>query len=43
MNDLGLSGEQIDRLYHVLLGSMGVAFLVGMAIMYGLERVFHFC
>ena len=41
MNEL--SGEQIDRIYHVLMVGMGCAFLTGMLFQWGLAKVFGWC
>ena len=38
-----LSGEQVDRLYYILMGGMAVAFVFGGACVYALERMFHYC
>ena len=38
-----MSGEQIDRLYHILLMGMGLAFLAGMLLQWGLGGVFGWC
>ena len=38
MNEL--SGEQIDKIYHILLVGMGLAFLAGMLFQWGLAKVF---
>lgn len=38
-----MSGEQVDRLYYILMAGMGVAFACGGAVTWALERMFHFC
>lgn len=38
-----LSGEQVDRLYYVLIGGMAIAFVCGAAFTWALERMFHYC
>ena len=38
-----MSGEQIDRLYGVLVFGMGLAFVCGVGAMWALERMFHYC
>ena len=38
-----MSGEQIDRLYGVLVFGMGVAFVCGAAFLWAFERMFNLC
>lgn len=38
-----MSGEQIDRLYHLFLAGMALAFVAGVAFTWAFERMFHFC
>lgn len=38
-----MSGEQIDRLYHILIFGMAVAYVCGAAMFWGFERIFGWC
>ena len=38
-----MSGEQVDRLYYILMGGMAVAFVFGVACTVAFERMFHYC
>lgn len=38
-----MSGEQIDRLYYILVCGMALAFVCGCAMTYAFERMFHLC
>lgn len=44
MNELPpMTGEQVDRLYSILVFGMGLAAVFGGLVALAAERLFHFC
>ena len=38
-----LSGEQVDRVYYILMAGMTIAFVFGVACTVAFERMFNLC